>query len=88
MAITLNDTDRVNINRAITLLVKSDATELPYPSGVHDDIAFLVGKAASRSGWKTSGEFKVEIGALAISTLLRFIQTVQFSRTLFRLNPN
>jgi len=76
MAIILNSTDRVNINRAVTLLVTGDAPELPYPSGVHDDVAFLVGKAASRSGWKTSGKFKDEIANAPISTLLRFIQAV------------
>jgi hypothetical protein len=76
MSITLNQTDRDNINRAVTLLVTGDAPELPYPSGVHEEIVGLVGKAAARSGFKTAGAFKDAMANAPISTLLNFIQAV------------
>lgn len=76
MAITLNSTDRANINQAVTLLETGTAPELVYPSGVHDDIVILVGKAAARSGFMTAGQFKNVIANAPISTLLRFIVAV------------
>jgi hypothetical protein len=58
MAITLNSTDRANILQAITLLEVGTAPELVYPSGIHDDIVELVGRAADDSGFLSKGAFK------------------------------
>jgi hypothetical protein len=79
MAITLNSTDRANILQAITLLEVGTAPELVYPSGIHDDIVELVGRAADRSGFETKGKFKDLIANAPITTLLDFIIAVLVS---------
>ena|SRR6266566_503692 len=79
MAITLNSTDRANILQAIKLLEVGTATELPYPSGIHDDVVELVGRAANRSGFESKGKFKDLIANAPISTLLDFIIAVLVS---------
>lgn len=76
MAITLNSTDRANILQAITLIEKGTAPELVYPSGVHDDIVELVGRAADSSGFESKGKFKDLIANAPIVTLLNFIIAV------------
>ncbi len=76
MAITLNSTDRANILQAIKLLERGAAIELPYPSGIHDDVVELVGRAADRSGFLTKGAFKDQIANSPISVLLNFIIAV------------
>jgi hypothetical protein len=76
MSITLNPTDRANVLQAITLLEKGTAPELVYPSGVHEDIVELVGRAADRSGFESKGEFKDLIANAPISTLLDFVIAV------------
>jgi len=79
MAITLNSTDRANILQAITLLEVGTAPEIVYPSGIHDDVVELVGRAADRSGFETKGKFKDLIANAPISTLLDFIVAVLVS---------
>lgn len=76
MAITLNSTDRANILQAITLLEVGTAPELVYPSGIHDDIVELVGRAADDSGFLSKGAFKDQIANAPITTLLNFIIAV------------
>jgi hypothetical protein len=79
MAITLNSTDRANILQAITLIEKGTAPDLVYPSGIHDDIVELVGRAADRSGFESKGKFKDLIANAPITTLLDFIVAVLVS---------
>lgn len=81
MAISLNATDRANIDRAATLLETGNAPELPYPSGVHEEVVELVGKAAARSTFKTAGAFKDAMANAPISTLLNFIQAVLVTKS-------
>jgi hypothetical protein len=76
MAITLNSTDRANILQAINLIETGTAPDLVYPSGIHDDIVELVGRAADRSGFESKGKFKDLIANAPISTLLDFIIAV------------
>jgi hypothetical protein len=76
MAISLNSTDRANILQAITLLEVGTAPEIVYPSGIHDDIVELVGRAADNSGFETKGKFKDLIANAPITTLLDFIVAV------------
>ena len=76
MATTLNSTDRANILQAITLIEKGTAPEIVYPSGIHDDIVELVGRAADRSGFESKGKFKDLIANAPITTLLNFIIAV------------
>lgn len=70
---TLSQTEIDNITQAAVLLETGNAPEIPYPSGVHDDIVFLVGKAANTSDFLTDGAFKDAMANAPISTLLEFI---------------
>lgn len=62
--------------QAITLIEKGTAPEIVYPSGIHDDIVELVGRAADRSGFESKGKFKDLIANAPITTLLDFILAV------------
>lgn len=88
MAHTLTAAESANITQAINLLEKGTAPELVYPSGLHEEIAQLVGDVARTSGFLTSGEFKAQIANAPILTLLNFIKFCGLSNTGFNLAIN
>lgn len=81
MAHTFSVAEKASLNQAVSLLTKGTAPELVYPSGVHEEVAQLIGDAANSSGYLTRGAFKTAIGIAPISTLLMFIKFVGVSNT-------